>query len=369
MSAAPALQVDQLTIRYGQFAAVTDLSFSLGAGEIGCLLGPSGCGKTSVLRAVSGFEAPHAGHISIAGTSVANVSPTGARREIHLPPETRGVGMVFQDFALFPHLTVAQNVAFGLRHMPEDARSMRVSEMLSLTGMRHSPDKYPHELSGGQQQRVALARALAPTPRLLLLDEPFSSLDAELRERLSLEVREIIKASGLSALLVTHDQHEAFAMADKIGVMQRGELVQWDTAYNLYHRPATRFVADFIGQGAFVPGQVRSDHTIRIELGELSGDLGGERTDAIAYEAGAAPGNGPAVDVLLRPDDVIHDDASPVQAEVLRKAFRGAEFLYELKLPSGQTVLALVPSHHNHAIGEHIGVRLEVDHVVAFARA
>jgi iron(III) transport system ATP-binding protein len=356
-----ALAVRQLQVQYGSFTAVRDLSFTLASGEIGCLLGPSGCGKTTVLRAVSGFEAPTEGTVWIGGREVSNRSQVEA-------PETREIGMVFQDFALFPHLTVAQNVAFGLAgKMPEESLNKRVSEMLSLTGMRHSPAKFPHELSGGQQQRVALARALAPAPKLLLLDEPFSSLDSELREQLSLDVRTIIKSTGTTALLVTHDQHEAFAMADCIGVMQRGALVQWDSAYNLYHRPANRFVADFIGQGAFVPGEVQPNRTIRIELGELSGDLEGERVGAAHDENGK--GSQPHhVDVLLRPDDVIHDDASPVQAEVLRKAFRGADFLYALKLPSGQEVLALVPSHHNHAIGERIGVRLELDHVVAFTR-
>ena len=191
-------------------------------------------------------------------------------------------------------------------------------------------------------------------PELLLLDEPFSNLDTELRERLSLELRDLIKAAGTTALMVTHDQQEAFAIADVVGLMRDGRIEQWDNAYNLYHRPVNRFVADFIGQGVFVPGAV-GDGAIKIELGNL-------------------PANGYAakgvrqVDVLLRPDDVIHDDASDAQAEVLRKAFRGAEFLYTLRLPSGREVLALVPSHHNHAIGEKIGIRIEVDHVVAFER-
>ena len=223
--------------------------------------------------------------------------------------------------------------------------------------------KYPHELSGGQQQRVALARALAPKPDLLLLDEPFSNLDSGLRERLSLELREILKASGTTAILVTHDQHEAFAIADVIGLMNGGRIEQWDSAYNLYHRPANRFVADFIGQGVFVSGKVLPNAEIEIEFGALAADV------LLPRQAGADDKmQRGMVDVLLRPDDVIHDDASPLQAEVLRKAFRGAEFLYTLRLPSGRDVLALVPSHHNHAIGEKIGVRLEVDHVVAFAR-
>lgn len=224
--------------------------------------------------------------------------------------------------------------------------------------------KFPHELSGGQQQRVALARALAPKPHLLLLDEPFSNLDVDLRERLSLEVRDIIKQAGITAILVTHDQHEAFAVADEIGIMHQGRIQQWDTPYNLYHRPANRFVADFVGQGVFMQGDVLNPRQVKIELGTLSG--------SIPTDCGmgcAACGKGCHVSVLLRPDDIVHDDASPTQAEVVSKAFRGAEFLYTLRLPSGVRVLSLVPSHHNHAIGEKIGIRLDVDHVVVFRNA
>jgi iron(III) transport system ATP-binding protein len=226
-----------------------------------------------------------------------------------------------------------------------------VRELAELVGLSAALDKYAHEISGGQQQRVALARALAPRPELLLLDEPFSNLDVELRERLSAEVREIIKASGATAVLVTHDQQEAFAMADEIGILHEGRIQQWDSPYNLYHRPANRFVADFVGQGVFLPARALSPRELEIELGVLKG---------------AAPQDGRAVEVLLRPDDVVHDDAAPTQAEVVHKAFRGADILYTLRLASGRKVLALVPSHHNHALGERIGIRLDVDHVVAF---
>jgi len=329
------LEVENLRHAYGAHEVVADLSFSLGRGAIGCLLGPSGCGKTTVLRCIAGFENVHGGVIRLAGRTV---SGTG----VMVPPEKRRVGMVFQDYALFPHLTVAGNIAFGLR----SGSGERVRELAELVGLSSSLEKYPHEISGGQQQRVALARALAPRPELLLLDEPFSNLDVDLRERLSLEVRDIIHASGATAVLVTHDQQEAFAMADEIGILHEGRIQQWDTPYNLYHRPANRFVADFVGQGVFLPvNEVR-------QLGSLSG----------------AP-VGPGLEVLLRPDDVVHDDAAPTQAEVVHKAFRGAEILYTLRLASGRKVLALVPSHHNHAIGEKIGIRLDVDHVVAFRPA
>jgi iron(III) transport system ATP-binding protein len=279
----------------------------------------------------------------------------------HVPPEARRIGMVFQEHALFPHLRVAENVAFGLRRLGARDRAARIDELLALVGLAREARRYPHELSGGQQQRVALARALAPRPDLLLLDEPFSNLDVDLRERLSAEVRDILKRAGTTAVLVTHDQHEAFAVADEVGVMQDGRLVQWATPYDLYHRPATRFVADFVGQGVFLPGRIVREREVEIELGRLPARV----PDGCGPGcAGCAPGG--RVEVLLRPDDVVHDEAAPARAEVVAKAFRGSEFLYTLRLPSGTRILSLVPSHLDHAVGERIGIRLDVDHVVVF---
>jgi iron(III) transport system ATP-binding protein len=272
--------------------------------------------------------------------------------------------MVFQDYALFPHLTVAANIGFGLRRLNSSERQARIDELLTIVGLVGQGHKYPHELSGGQQQRVALARALAPRPQLILLDEPFSNLDVDLRERLSIEVRDILKQQGMTAVLVTHDQHEAFAMADEIGVMHEGRIQQWDTPYNLYHRPANRFVADFIGQGVFLPGIVIDGHCVEIELGRLNSTLPLE-----CRQGCDRCGQPCGIEVLLRPDDVIHDDDSPQRAEIRAKAFRGADILYTLRLPGGAEILSLVPSHHNHAIGEHIGIRLDVSHVVTFKTA
>jgi iron(III) transport system ATP-binding protein len=339
------LQVEELSHSYGAQPVLRGLSFSLARGTIGCLLGPSGCGKTTVLRCIAGFEAPRSGVIYLNGQAV-------SRPGLAIPPEKRRVGMVFQDYALFPHLRVADNIAFGLHELPRPVREARVRALADTVGLDGALQKFPHEISGGQQQRVALARALAPRPDLLLLDEPFSNLDVDLRARLSLEVRDIIKASGATAVLVTHDQQEAFAMADEIGVLHQGRIQQWAPAYDLYHRPANRFVADFVGQGVFLPARVLSGRGLEIELGVLQRN-------------GSAPESG-ELEVLLRPDDVVHDDAAPTRAEVLHKAFRGAEILYTLRLESGRKVLALVPSHHNHALGERIGIRLDVDHVVAF---
>lgn len=349
----PVLTIRDLRLAYGKHEVVHGLGFSLAEGSIACLLGPSGCGKTTVLRAIAGFEPVLAGEIRFEGRVIAS-------GETSLPPEARGIGMVFQDYALFPHLTVAANVGFGLGQLVRAEREARVAEMLDLVGLAGELHKYPHELSGGQQQRVALARALAPRPALVLLDEPFSNLDSEMRERLSLEVRDILKAAGTSAILVTHDQHEAFAMADEIGVMHDGRIQQWDAAWQLYHRPANRFVADFIGQGAIVRGIVRDPATVEIELGRLNSNVPVECCHGSSECE---------VEVLLRPDDIVHDDAASMQAIVARKAFKGAEILYTLRLPSGAEVLSLVPSHHDHAIGQSIGIRLDVEQVVTFPHA
>ena len=350
------LELQGVVQRYGRHTVVDGVDFRLESGSIACLLGPSGCGKTTLLRCIAGFEDIAGGEIRLHG---ATVSLPGRRTA----PEQRRIGMVFQDYALFPHLSVADNVAFGLPERRSEAAAQRVRELLSTVGLDGQGNKYPHELSGGQQQRVALARALAPRPELILLDEPFSNLDVGLRERLSVEVREILKREGSTAILVTHDQHEAFAMADEIGIMHGGRIQQWDVPYNLYHRPANRFVADFIGQGVLVPGEVDSGNAVRMELGRLVSDLPISCSESCSH-----CDQGCAVDILLRPDDVVHDDASPVQAEVVHKAFRGAEILYTLRLASGTEVLSLVPSHHNHALGEKIGIRLDADHVIAFKR-
>ena len=351
------LDVANLGHRYKEKQVLDGVSFSLEPGEIGCILGPSGCGKTTALRLIAGFETPATGTIRLLGKTLSE--PGYA-----LPPDRRGVAMVFQDYALFPHLTVDKNIGFGLSRLPRAKREARVAQMMELVGLTARGAAYPHELSGGQQQRVALARALAPGSGLLLLDEPFSNLDVGLREKLALEVREILKHENITALMVTHDQHEAFAMADWIGVMADGRIQQWDTPYNLYHQPVNRFVADFVGHGVLVTGKVLNDHQVGIELGILNSHIPVECDTGGCEECVRSC----HVDVLLRPDDIIHDDDSPLLVEVENKAFRGAEFLYTLKLPSGQRVLSLVPSHHNHAIGEKIGIRLAVDHVVAFRR-
>ena len=342
------LEVDALTVRYeqraGTRAAVQRATFGLQAGEIGVLIGPSGCGKTSLLRAIAGLERCAEGRVRVGGEQLDD-----AARGLHLAPERRRIGMVFQDYALFPHLTVADNIAFGLHGLPSVERQARVQEVLDLVGVANA-EKRAHQ------------QLYAPRPRLLLLDEPFSSLDIDLRERLAQDLRGILKASGTTALFVTHDQMEAFALGDLIGVMNAGVLEQWADAYTLYHRPQTRFVARFIGHGVFAPARIvagsPSPH-VQTALGAL--DDAAECPLPDAFPEGEC-------DILLRADDIVHDDLSPVKARIERKAFRGSEFLYTLRLDSGEQVLAHVPSHHDHAVGESIGIRAEVDHVVTFPR-
>ena len=341
------LEVKEVAVAYDGCTVIEGIDFSLQPGEIGCLLGPSGCGKTSLLRAIAGFEPIVRGEICLHGKTV---SVPG----LCLATEKRRVGMVFQDFALFPHLNVEKNISFGLKHLTGKQRDERVDELLKLVGLADLKNSYPHELSGGQQQRIALIRAMAPRPNILLMDEPFSSMDAELREQLAREVRELLKRDGITAILVTHDQLEAFAMADVIAVLGDGELHQCDSGYHIYHNPADRFVADFIGQGVMLPGKVINDKQVETEMGIFNGEL----PDNCQPDT--------QIEMLLRPDDVVHDDDSETKLEVIAKAFRGAEYLYTLALPSGQAVLCLVQSHHNHQIGERIGIKLIVEDLAVF---
>jgi len=343
------LELNNVSVALEHTVIVRNISLHLQEGMIGCLLGPSGCGKTTLLRAIAGFEQALEGEIRIAGVAVSN-------QQMCLPVEQRQVGMVFQDYALFPHLTVRDNISFGLKGMGAAARDARVQELASMLKIAEYLDAYPHRLSGGQQQRVAVARAMAPKPRILLLDEPFASLDVELREEIAREIRQVLKHDGITAILVSHNQYEAFAMADEIGVMRAGELLQWSTPFELYHQPTCAYVADFVGEGVFLNGTVLDAERVETALGVLGGgELHGF-------------GAGTEVSVLIRPDDVIHDDDSPKTARVLDKAFRGSQYLYTLEMPDGTHVLSLVPSHHRHAQGEMIGIHIEMDHLVAFRR-
>ena len=334
--------------RRRQAPAVTGLSFTVARGEILALLGPSGCGKTTTLRLIAGFETPDEGAIVIGDRTVTD---TGSGRATLVPPEHRGVGIVFQNYALFPHLTVEENVAFGLHRVARPTRKRRVAEVLRLVDLDGLARRYPHELSGGQEQRAALARALAPSPAVLLLDEPFSNLDADLRGQMREEVERVIRATDTTAIFVTHDQEEAFAVADRVGVLSLGRLEQLAEPEVVYHRPATPFVAEFVGSADFLPGLVTPEG-IATEIGMLGN--------------GAGRPVGQAVKVMIRPDDVtfvVRDDGNAV---ILKRWFRGSETLYRLGLPSGRHVYSSQPSAAPFVPGLRVRVEIQALHVVTF---
>lgn len=343
------LSLSNVSVVYQNVKAVQGVNLVLSVGQIGCLLGPSGCGKTSVLRVIAGFEKVTEGQIKLREQLV-------CAKHSHVEPEKRRVAVVFQDYALFPHLTVAQNIAFGLDGQSRTKKRDRVTELLLLVGLSGYENRYPHALSGGQQQRIALARALAAKPDLLLLDEPFSSLDAELRDELAKELRGILKHEKTTALMVTHDQHEAFAMADVIGVMNKGRLLQWTDAYALYHRPANRFVASFVGDGVFLPATVDAN-------GKLNSGLG-----VFPINSASEFKQGDKVVFLVRPDDIVHDDESETLAKIIDRSFQGSHILYQLELQhvGHAKVLCLALSHHDHKLNELIGIRLDLEHLIVF---
>ncbi len=340
------LQLEQVSVQYpGQpHPAVHHATFGLQAGQTGVLLGPSGCGKTTLLRAIAGLERIQHGSIKLQDHTISTPKAS-------LAPEKRRMGMVFQDYALFPHLTVADNVAFGLKGLRSKERQQRVHDMLELVGLPQMGQRYPHELSGGQQQRVALARALAPQPHLLLLDEPFSNLDAALRDKLAYELRGILKQLGTTAIMVTHDQNEAFAMGDCIGVLHQGVLQQWADARTLHDAPATPFVAQFIGQGQLLPVRVQGQE-LHTPLGILNAS---QAIDHAKY-------------MVVRAHDITVSSSSPIQAEVLSATFQGSHLLCLLRLPDGTELPARLPVVTGCTADDHIGVCLRADYpMVTFA--
>ena len=326
--------------------AVQEISFAAREGEILCLLGPSGCGKTTILRAIAGFEPVRSGQLFLSGQLVS--SP-----DMMIPTENRRVGMVFQEYALFPHLRVQDNIAFGLHHLARSERAARVQEMLRLTGLEGFERRYPHELSGGQQQRVALSRALVQNPVVLLLDEPFSNLDPDMAGRMRQELHDLLRRTKTTTVLVTHDHDEAFAMADRIAVLNHGRLEQFDTPEMMYHMPATPFVADFVGQADFIPGTV-SQGMVHTELGEFP--------DTIECK------DGTAVVVMIRPDDIHLVPTEGARSRVLSRQFHGSENLYTVSLPSGQIVHSSQGSTSVYQEGTTVELRVLATHTVLFRR-
>jgi iron(III) transport system ATP-binding protein len=336
--------VRDLSKSFGSTSAVRAVMLDVVAGELLALLGPSGCGKTTTLRLIAGFERPDAGSVQLGGEVVASEG-------VFVPPERRQVGVVFQDYALFPHLSVADNVGYGVRNRKE--RRTRSSEMLELVGLADKGNRMPHELSGGEQQRVAIARALAPEPTILLLDEPFSNLDAALRTRVRAEVRDILRAAGATAIFVTHDQEEALSLADRVAVMQDGDVLQVGTPSELYRRPAHAFVAAFVGDADIVAGQ--SDGT---RAGTPVG---------VVTIAGHAP-TGP-VDVVIRPENVrLRLDGSG-QGHVHRITYYGHDQVFEIALANGGYVRARTGPGDAFQLGDRVAVQIVGSAVVFPASA
>jgi len=326
--------------------AITDISFVAHEGEIVCLLGPSGCGKTTTLRAIAGFEPVTAGEIRLEGRLVSAPGDL-------VPTEQRRIGMVFQEYALFPHLRVQDNVAFGLQHLSAGERATQVRVMLEMVGLTDLAARYPHELSGGQQQRVALARALVQKPAVLLLDEPFSNLDPDMAGRMREDLHDLLRRTKTTAVLVTHDHDEAFAMADRIAVLNNGKLEQLDTPEAVYHTPSTPFVADFVGQADFIPGTIENG-TVETEIGQFPNQAG--------YRSGAQ------VVVMIRPDDIHIVPAAKSFAHIVARQFHGSENLYTIGLPSGRVVHSSEPSTTVHPVGTPVELQVNATHTVLFDR-
>ena len=327
-----ALRVDRVSKHFDGVAAVDEVTFELDDHELLTLVGPSGCGKSTLLRILAGLLPTETGTVELGGQVVDD-----GRRPV--PPEGRRVGLVFQEHALFPHLTVADNISFGVR---DGGRTARVAEMLDLVGLAGFDDRYPHELSGGERQRVALARALAPRPALLLLDEPFASLDPNLRSRVRDDVVAILRSTRTPAVMVTHDQNEALAVGDRVAVMRAGRIVQIDTPEQVFHAPNSRFVAAFMGEASFLPWGVAS--------AEISGVSDLATPSAIA---------------MIRPDDVTFSVDSEGAASVDAAEFRGSSYCYTLRLPSGATVRSLQSHLVRVAVGSLVRPAMRAGHLPA----
>jgi iron(III) transport system ATP-binding protein len=347
----PVLELDGIEKYFGDTRVIQGLDLTVHDGELLTLLGPSGCGKTTTLRLIAGLERVDGGTISLRGDPVASGGT-------FLPPEEREIGVVFQEFALFPHKTAAENIGFGLSKAGKEERERRVTELLELVGLTEHRDQYPEELSGGQQQRVALARSLAPEPSVLLLDEPFSNLDVDLRVEMREEVRRILKETGVTAVNVTHDQEEAMSISDRVAVMRSGHIEQVGRPEEVFQQPESRFVASFLGHASFVSGSVSGD-VVHTGIGDVSRDR--IHGLAVAYD-------GTEIDVLVRPDDasVRAPRDGDGNGRVKHRRFLGPTILYRVELDSGDVVGCM----HNHAdevpLDEPVTVELDADHDLAW---
>ena len=341
------LEIEDVSLSIEGNLILDNLSLNIDEHEIISLIGPSASGKSSLLRIIAGFENISSGKVKLNGLIVDD-------RSTIVQPQNRNIGIIFQDLALFPHLSCKDNIIFGITNYSEDHKRQRLDRLCNLLDITSIKDKFPHEISGGQQQRIAIARALAPGPEILLLDEPFSALDEELKETLIHDVKNLLKEEKITTIVITHNIKEAFQLSDKIAFLDNKKIIQFDTAYNLYHKPYTKEIANFCGIGSFIKGTVIDSNHVSTILGDLFGDTS-------KYKVGSN------VSVMIRPDDIIHDDNSSQSAKVLEKIFFGSNFLYKLELSEGEKIFCYTPSHHNHAINEVIGIKPVIDHLILFS--
>ncbi|EHU9471617.1 ABC transporter ATP-binding protein [Vibrio vulnificus] len=339
-----ALSIKKLTCQYDAQTVLESLSLEVEQGQIVCLLGASGCGKTTLLKAIAGLLPLSSGEMSLNCMMIDN-------GEHWVPPEQRNIGMIFQDYALFPHLTVAENVVFGLRGWSSEARQSKVKEMLELVHLSPFADRYPHQLSGGQQQRVAIARSLAYKPDLLLLDEPFSNIDTQVRHELIAEIRKIFKQQGVTAIFVTHSREEAFAFADKMAVMNHGVIEQYGTASELYYKPSSKFVADFLGGGSYLPAKRLSESEFETHLGVVEATA--QQSILINDQC----------ELLLRPQHIQISAAEESSIRIMEQQFMGDHCRYVIEA-NGNKLLASSAEALN--IGQMVSVKVDTQGILAF---
>ena len=340
------LNLQSVKIALDSKVILDDVNLKIDTGEIVSLMGSSASGKTSLIRSIAGFHNISSGTIQIDGQVV---DDSIRRSDVAM----RNVGVIFQDLALFPHLTVRENICFGLNNIDSTQQQHRAKKLEDLLDIENITNRYPNQISGGQQQRVAIARAIAPKPNLLLLDEPFSALDYELKDNLMSDIMKLIKSENITAILITHSAEEAFKMSDKIAFISDNTITQFANPYDIYHRPASKEIANFFGISSYIKAKITDSSHIKCILGDFVGMVDQYNKDA-------------KVDLLIRPDDIIHDDDSLFSAKVTEKTFRGSDFLYELELKDGQKIFCYAPSHHNHQVNEVIGIKLDLDHLVIF---
>jgi iron(III) transport system ATP-binding protein len=340
------LNLQSVKIALDSKVILDDVNLKIDTGEIVSLMGSSASGKTSLIRSIAGFHNISSGTIQIDGQVV---DDSIRRSDVAM----RNVGVIFQDLALFPHLTVRENICFGLNNIDSTQQQKRAKKLEDLLSIENITNRYPNQISGGQQQRVAIARAIAPKPNLLLLDEPFSALDYELKDNLMSDIMKLIKSENITAILITHSAEEAFKMSDKIAFISNNTITQFANPYDIYHRPASKEIANFFGISSYIKAKITDSSHIKCILGDFVGMVDQYNKDA-------------KVDLLIRPDDIIHDDDSLFSAKVTEKTFRGSDFLYELELKDGQKIFCFAPSHHNHQVNEVIGIKLDLDHLVIF---